>query len=116
MIRTQHIDKKINNGYTGQEIHYWVNSKIDTITFTAVSDSIINDTLMIGLNPLFNQLVNDYSNANVNSIPSEKMTLWSESPNIKIKIYFRYIWLHKEENRIQPASYGIDILYKIQNH
>lgn len=114
MIRDQHLSvKNQNNEYSDQAIHFVANSKIDTITFTATPDSMENDFLVVGLNTLFNQLATDYGTANVNNIPSEKMMFLSESKNIKVKIYFSYIWLHKEENLFQPASYGIDILYRI---
>ncbi len=65
------------------------------------------------LGQLFNRLVTDYGGANINNIPPEKMMLQAENTTFKIRIYFRYINLHREEELIKPVAYGLDILYKI---
>jgi hypothetical protein len=114
MIRQQHISvNQENRQYHDSHFYYWVYPKIDTITFVFTADGMSPDSLTVELNPLFNQLFTEYGKANVDNIQSEKMMLAAENPNLKIKIYFRYIRLHREENLIKPAAYGMDILYKI---
>ncbi len=39
-----------------------------------------------------------------------------ENQNLKIKIYFRHIQLHKEASRIKPIEYSADILSKIKKN
>ncbi len=116
MIRGQHVsidqDKKT---FTDQEFFYRVNSSLDTITFVVTPEEKLLDSLQIDLHPLINHLLADYRNLNVNNIPPEKMMLDKENQNLKIKIYFRYIKLHKEENNTNPIEYSADILFKIKN-
>ncbi|OGB68902.1 MAG: hypothetical protein A2Y94_04090 [Caldithrix sp. RBG_13_44_9] len=114
MIRGQHIsveqDKKV---FTDQEFIYRVNSGLDTITFTITPSGKSLDSLQIDLHPLINQLLSNYGNLNVNNIPPEKIMLNTENQHLKVKIYFRYIRLIKEDNIIKTMEYGADILYRI---
>jgi len=114
MIRGQHIsveqDKKV---FTDQEFIYRVNSGLDTITFTITPSGKSLDSLQIDLHPLINQLLSNYGNLNVNNIPPEKIMLNTENQQLKVKIYFRYIRLIKEDNIIKTMEYGADILYRI---
>jgi hypothetical protein len=116
MIRGQYFnidqDKKV---FTDQNIRYQVNSKLDSITFIVISDTTVPDSLHIDLNPLFNQLLAEYSNINVTNISPENMMVMEENQNLRIKIYFRYIKLHKEETVTEPIQYSADILYKVKN-
>ena len=115
MIRGQYfyIDQDKKN-FTDQEIRYRVNSKLDTITFIVTSEGSVLDSLHINLHLLFDQLLADYGSINVNNIPPEKMMVLEENRNLKIKIYFRFIKLHREENLVKPMAYTADILYKIE--
>jgi hypothetical protein len=115
MIREQYFD--IDQDYKvfpTQEVHYHVNSQLDTITFVVTSEETGSDSLYIDFNPRFNQLLTQYGNLSVNNIPHEKMIVQAENQNLRIKIYFRYIRLYREENLIKPMNYGVDILYKIE--
>lgn len=116
MIRRQYIsierNKKVS---TDQIFSYRENTNLDTIIFMVAPEEKLLDSLQIGLHPLINQLLADYGNFNVNNISPEKMMLYKENQNLKIKIYFRHIKLNKGENEIKPLEYSIDILYKIKN-
>jgi hypothetical protein len=111
MIRGQYLNiDQDNKVFTDQEFRYQVNSKLDTITFIGTG----SDSLHIDLQPRFNKLLADYGNVNVTNIPPEKMMVKAENQNLRIKIYFRLIKLHREENLVKPMEYGADILYKIE--
>jgi len=99
--------------YTDQELQYRISAKLDTIFFNSASHGIWKDSLQIDLGPLFARLVADYGTANISNIPPDIMKLQAESANIKVKLYFRYINLHREEDLIEPVGYGFDLLYKI---
>ncbi len=115
MIRGQYFtidqDKKV---YTDQEFSYRVHSTLDTITFIITPEGTIPDSLPVDLHFLFNQLLADYGNINVTNILPEKMMVMAENQNLKIKIYFQFIKLHREENLVKPMAYNADILYKIE--
>jgi hypothetical protein len=114
MIRGQYLgvdqEKKV---ITEQEFLCRVNSTLDTITFIVSPEGKVPDSLYIDLHPLVNRLLTDYPNINVTNIQPEKMMLITENQNLKIKIYFRYIKLRKDESMVKPIEYGADILYKI---
>jgi hypothetical protein len=111
MIREQYFDIDGDNKIlSDQEFRYRVNSKLDTITFIGT----VPDSLHINLESLFNQLLVEYGNVNVNNIPPEKMMIKAESQNMRIKIYFRFINLSREKNLVKPIKYNADILYKIK--
>ena len=115
MIRGQYLNiDQDNKVFTDQEFRYRVNSKLDTITFIVTPEETVLDSLHIDLHPRFNQLLADYGNVNVTNIPPEKMMVRAENQNLRIKIYFRFIKLHREENLVKPMEYGADILYKIE--
>jgi hypothetical protein len=110
MIRGQYFDiDQDNKVFADQELRYRVNSKLDKITFIGA----VPESLHIDLLPRFNQLLDDYGNVNVNNIPPEKMMVKTENQNLRVKIYFRFIKLHREESLVKPMEYGVDILYKI---
>lgn len=117
MIRGQYFnfdeDKKV---FTDQELSYRVNSDLDTITLAITSAGTAVDSLQIDLHPLVNQLLVDYRNLNVNNIPPERMMLNSENQQLKVKIYFRHIRLHKEDDITKTMEFGADILYQIKEH
>jgi hypothetical protein len=114
MIREQYLDiDQDNKVITDQEFRYRVNSKLDTITFIVTPKETVPDSLQIDLLPRFNQLLADYGNINVTNIPPEKMMVKTENQNLRVKIYFRFINLHREENLVKPMEYSADILYKI---
>ncbi len=116
MIRRQYISIERNKKVSTDLIFsYRVNANIDTITFMVAPEEKLLDSLQIDIHPLINQLLANYGNFNVNNIPPEKMMLDKENQNLKIKIYFHNIKLHKEENKIKPIEYSVDILYKIKN-
>ena len=116
MIRGQYMNiDQDNNAFTDQEFRYRVNSKLDTITFIVTAEENLLDTLHIDLHPRFNQLLADYGKVNVTNIPPEKMMVRAENQNLRIKIYFRFIKLHREENLVKPMEYSADILYKIKS-
>jgi len=115
MIRRQYISIEQNKKvFTDLMLSYHVNTNLDTITFVVFPEEKLLDSLEIDLHPLINQLLADYSNFNVNNIPPEKMMLGKENQNLKIKIYFHHIKLHKAKSKIRPMEYGADILYKIK--
>jgi hypothetical protein len=105
-------DKRI---FTDQEFRYRVNSSLDTISFVVTPGERVSDSLDIDLRPLVNKLLSEYSNFNVTNIPPEKMMLMAENQVLKIKIYFRYIKLHKDESLMNLIEYSSDILYKIES-
>jgi hypothetical protein len=114
MIRGQYLNiDQDNKVFTDQAFSYRVNSNLDTITFIVTPEDTIPDSLHIDLHPRFNQLLADYGNVNVTNIPQEKMMVKAENQNLRIKIYFRFIKLRREENLVKPMEYGADILYKI---
>jgi hypothetical protein len=115
MIRQQYISREFwKKDFTDLNFLYRVNPDLDTITFAVTPEEKLPDSLRIDLHPLINQLMADYGNFNINNIAPEKMMLSKESQTLKIKIYFRNIKLHKEENEIKPVQYSVDILYKIK--
>jgi hypothetical protein len=115
MIRRQYVSIEQNKKvFTDLVFSYRVNTNLDTITFVVTPEEKLPDSLQIDLHSLINQLLADYSNFSVNNIPPEKMMLDKENQNLKIKIYFRYIKLHKEDIKINPLEYSADILYKIK--
>jgi len=115
MIRRQNVSIEQNkNVFTDLELSYQINSNLDTITFVVTREGELPDSLQIDLHPLIKQLLNEYRNVSVNNIPPEKMMQDNEDQNLKVKIYFRYIKLHREKSKIKPIAYGIDILYKIK--
>lgn len=95
-------------------LSYWVNSKLDTITFVVSREEKLLDSLQIDLHPLMTQLMADYGHYNTNNILPDKMMLYDENQKLRVKIYVRYIKLYKEENEIKANEYSIDILYKIK--
>jgi hypothetical protein len=115
MIRGQYVntdqDQKV---FTDQELRYRVNSTLDTITFSIAYEGTIPDSLPVDLDPLFNKLQADYGAINVTEIPPEKMMVMAENQNLRIKIYFRFITLHRDENLVKPMAYNADFLYKIE--
>jgi hypothetical protein len=114
MLRGQYIDiDQDKNVFSNREFRYQVSSKLDTITFIVTSEDTLPDSLHIDLHPLFTQLLEDYSNVNITNIPPEKMMIRAEKKNLKIKIYFRFIKMHRDENLVLPMEYGMDILYRI---
>jgi hypothetical protein len=115
MIRGQSFDIDQDHKVSpNDEIRYYVNSTLDTITFIVAPKDTRPDSLNIDLYPRFNQILDDYGTLSVNNIPPEKMMVKAENENLKIKIYFRYIKLHREENLVKPENYHVDILYKIE--
>jgi hypothetical protein len=111
MIRGQYFSIDQNNKvFTDQDFRYLVNSKLDTITFIVTTEGNVPDSLYIDLQPRFNQILADYGNVNVNNIPPDKMMVKTENQNLRIKIYFRSIKLHREENLIKPMRFNADIL------
>ncbi len=115
MIRGQYLNiDQDNKVFSDQEFCYRVNSKLDTIAFIVTHEGTVPDSLHIDLQPRFNQLLTDYGNVNVKNIPPEKMMVKAENQNMRIKIYFRFIKLRREENLVKPMKYGADILYKIE--
>ena len=117
MIRRQNVSIEQNkNAFTDPELSYQINSNLDTITFVVILEGKLPDSLQIDLHPLIDQLLANYREANVSNIPPEKMVLDRENQNFEIKMYFRYIKLCKEESKIKPVAYGIDILYKIKKN
>jgi hypothetical protein len=116
MMRRQFISIERNKKVSTDHIFsYKVNTNLDTITFIITPEEKLIDPLQVDLHPLINQLLADYGNFNTNNISPNKMMLHKENQNLMIKIYFRYIKLHKEENKVKPIEYNVDILYKIKN-
>jgi hypothetical protein len=60
---------------------------------------------------MIGRLLKEYPDISVNDLPPEKLTLSADGTGLKLKIYFRYLWLRRENERIKPSSYGVDILY-----
>ena len=112
MIRGQYFD--IDQDYEvfpNQEIRYRANASLDTITFMVISNETESASLQIDFKPLFNELLTHYGNLSVNNIPTEKMVVKAENQNLRIKIYFRYIRLNREDIIVKPMNYSVDILY-----
>jgi hypothetical protein len=117
MIRGQHFDIDQNKkSYSQQDLFYRVNSSLDTMIFTITPTETPPDSLQLDLHPLIAQLMTDYGNLNINNIPPEKMMLSSGNQQLKVKIYFRYFKLHKEENLIRTREFGVDILYRMDKN
>lgn len=115
MIRRQHVSLEQNKKvFTGLGFSYQVNSNLDTIMFVVTREAQRLDSLQIDLHPLIHRLLVDYRDVSVNNIPPEKMMLDKENRNLKLKIYFRYIHFRKEESKIKPIEYGVDILYRMK--
>jgi hypothetical protein len=115
MIRRQYFD--IDEDYEiipNQDIHYQVNSTLDKITFKITAYGAVPDSLHIDFQNCFRQLFADYGHLSVISIPPEKMMVKAENQNLRVKIYFRYIRLKREDNLLKPMGYQADILYKIE--
>ena len=113
MIRQQYISDERNKvAFTNLGFSYRVNPNLDTIIFAITTKEKLADSLQVDLHPLIDQLLADYGNFNVNNIPPEKLMLSKENRNLKIRVYFRYIHLLKEENKTKPIEYSVDILYK----
>jgi hypothetical protein len=111
MIRGQYFN--IDQGhkvFNNQEFRYRVCSTLDTIIFKITCEDTPSESLPVDLIPLFNQLLLDYDNLSVNNVPSEKMMVKAENQNLRIKIYFRYIKLQREDNLLKPETYNADIL------
>jgi hypothetical protein len=116
MIRQQYIGHEQNQKvYTDLAFSYRANPNLDTIIFAITTKEKLADSLQIDLHPLIDQLWGNYGNFNVNNISPEKLMLSKENRNLKIRVYFRYIHLHKGENKIKPIEYNADILFKIKN-
>ncbi|MEJ2537442.1 MAG: hypothetical protein P8048_10410 [Calditrichia bacterium] len=116
MIRQQYISFERNKKvFTDFICSYRVNTNLDTFTFMVATEEKLPDSLWIDLYQLINQLLADYGHFNIDNIPPEKMTLYKENQHLKIKLYFRYIRLKKEEDKIKPIEYSVDILYKTKN-
>ena len=116
MIRQQYISIERNKKvFTDLIYSYRVNTNLDTFTFMVATEEKLPDSLWIDLYQLINQLLADYGHFNIDNIPPEKMTLHKENQHLKIKLYFRYIRLKKEEDKIKPIEYSVDILYKTIN-
>jgi len=116
MVRGQYfnIDQE-NKVFTYQDFRYRVCSTLDTITFIATSEEIVPDSLSVDLNPLFNQLLADYGNASIKNIPAKKMMVKAENQYLRIKMYFQYIRLHRDENHVKPIRYTADIILGIKH-
>jgi hypothetical protein len=112
MIRAWHMsaDQK-HEEYIGTGISYRLSTALDTITFVHKVEGKPADSLQIDLRPLVDKLVQDYNNVNVNNIPPETMSVSQVCPNLKVKIYLRYLNLHREAKEVKLVSYGGDILY-----
>ena len=112
MIQGQYFDIDGGNKvFSDPEFRYRVNSKLDTIAFIGT----VPDSLHIDLKPLYNQLLTEYGNVNVRNIPPEKMMVQAENQYLRVKIYFRLINLHSEENQIKPMRFGADILIGLKD-
>jgi hypothetical protein len=115
LIREQYFnleqDKKT---FTDQELFYRVNSGLDSITFAVTGTERPADSLYLDLHPLIEKLLTDYGNLNVSNIPTEKMLLSEVKQWLKVKMYFRYIRLHKEDDKTKIMEYNADILYQIK--
>jgi hypothetical protein len=116
MIRQQYIShEQYQKVYSDLALSYWANPDLDTITFAVTPEEKLQDSVQIDLHPFINRLMADYGNFNINNIPPKKMMFDKENQNLKIKMYFRNIKLHKDENEIKPVQYSVDILYKIKS-
>jgi hypothetical protein len=95
----------------GENVSYRISTSLDTITFLKKAEGKPVDSLLIDLHPLVDKLMNDYSNINVNNIPPGIMMLDQASLNMNVKIYLRYLNLHREDKNVKIVSYGADILF-----
>jgi len=112
MIRIWHseTDQK-NENPIGMGISYRLSSSLDTLTFLRRMDGKPADSLLIDFRPLLDKLLQEYNNTNINNIPAESMLLSQVSSTMKIKIYVRYLNLHRENKVVKIVSYGADILF-----
>jgi hypothetical protein len=112
LIRNRNINESVaSRSFSGQELQYRVSSGLDTITFLVTRVNGQPDSVQLDLQPMIGRLLKEYPDISVNDLPPEKLTLSADGTGLKLKIYFRYLWLRRENERIKPSSYGVDILY-----
>jgi hypothetical protein len=112
MIRAWHLSTDQNlEVQLGAGISCRRSTALDTITFLKTVEGKLVDSLQINLRPLVNKLVQDYLNINVNNISPELMSLSQVSPNLKVKIYLRYLNLHRDNKEVKLVNCGGDILF-----
>ena len=112
LIRNRNINEAAaSRTFSARELQYRVSSGLDTITFLVTPENGQPDSVQLDLQQMIGHLVKTYPDISVNDLPPEKMTLVADNTGLKLKIYFRYLWLRRENERIKPSSYGVDILY-----
>jgi hypothetical protein len=113
MIRGRYVsDRQGQKDFSDAGILYRFNASLDTLTFIRTGeDQPGTDSLKIDLRPLIDQLVRDYRNINVVNMDPESLSLSGVTINLKVKVYLRFLNLHREDKKIKIENYSADILY-----
>jgi hypothetical protein len=112
MIRIWHMENDHKNeNPVGAGISYRLNASLDIITFLKRVEGKPVDSLQIDMRPLLDKLLQEYSNTNISNIPPETMSMSPVNPSMKIKMYLRYLNLHREDKMVKIVNFGADILF-----
>jgi hypothetical protein len=90
-----------------------ISEDLSKIYVSFFRESTIVDSLSVDLQPLVNNLLSDYGNANTGSIPTEKMSVVAASNMMKVKLFLSTMRIQRRAGEAKVVSYDADIAYKI---
>ncbi|HLF13687.1 MAG TPA: DUF4153 domain-containing protein [Bacteroidota bacterium] len=115
MVRSQYIGGiNLKKSFSAEEVAYWVNPDLDTLTFVSSPAGKPVDSVRIGLRPLVDRLLEEYANLGARDIPPGKMSVEAADAGMKVRLYLKSLQIRRRDGDVKLISYEAEILYTIR--
>lgn len=95
-------------------VRYRANPALDSLAVVAWRGGAAVDSVTIGLRPLLDSLLVEYSKMSAHAVDPGKLSLAAESPGMVVRVYFSRITLEKHAGGPKVLSYDASILFRLR--